>query len=157
MNYDEAGSNKGAKKEFDPIAEGTYEAIVTEVKIGKSSSGNDMITATLTIRDDVDQKFGKRKLWDYIVDTDKTKWKIQQVAKAIGLDNGKKINTIQEFAQHLQYGQVKITIKHQEEEYNGEKKTRERISNYSASEVAKQNVSKPDPFVSTSAKSDFPI
>lgn len=145
VNYSEAGNNN-TKKEFEPIAEGTYEAIITEAKIDKSSAGNDMIKVTLTIRDDVQQQFAKRKLWDYLVYSDKAKWKLQQVAKALKIPEGTSINTIQDFAKAVLYSAVKVTIKHRQEEYNGETKTREQISLYSPTEASATNTQTADPF-----------
>ena len=80
VNHNQAEGNNN--REFSPIAEGDYEALISEAKIGKSkSSGNDMITITVTIRDDVNQQFAKRKIWDYLVDTEKAKFKFQKNSK----------------------------------------------------------------------------
>ena len=128
VNHDDAGASK--KNEFETIAEGKYEAIVKEVEVTKSKSGNDMIKVTVVIRDDIKQPFAKRKVWDYLVVTEKTKWKLNQVAKAIGIENGTKVATIHEFAKALTYQPVKITVKHEKDEYNGETKTREKIDRY---------------------------
>jgi hypothetical protein len=143
VNHSEA--NSGGKKEFEPIAEGKYQAIIKEAEIAKSSSGNDMIKVTLVIRDDVQQQYGKRKVWDYIVASEKAKWKMQQVAKAIGLEQGKQIASIQEFAKEILYKPVTISIKHEQDEYNGETKTRERIGFYDVAEVPAGNTQS-DPF-----------
>jgi len=145
VNYAEAGTTN-TKKEFEPIAEGDYEVYVTEAKIGKSKQGNDMITVTLTVRDDVSQSFQKRKVWDYLVYTDKAKFKLQQVAKALAIPEGTDIATIQDFAKAILYSPFKITIKHSKDEYNGETKVRESISKYSKSEQATQAQKQPDPF-----------
>jgi hypothetical protein len=157
VNYAEAG-NANAKKEFEPIAEGTYEAMFTEAKVGKSSAGNDMITVTLTIRDDVKQQFAKRKVWDYLVYSEKAKWKLQQVSKALVIPEGHEFANIQEFAKAILHSCVKITIKQKTEEYNGETKTREQISTYSPTDF-KSNVQTTDPFQvkPNTSSSDFPI
>jgi hypothetical protein len=142
VNHNE-GNNE--KKEFKTIDEGKYQAIIKEVEIAKSSSGNDMIKVTLIIRDDVKQEFGTRRVWDYIVDTEKAKWKFQQVAKAVGLENGKSVSSIQEFAQAILFKPVTIQIKHEQDTYQGETKTRERVGAYTVAE-APTNAQPSDPF-----------
>ncbi len=142
VDYSNAGENKG-KKEFQPIAEGTYEAIIKEVEVTQSKSGNDMIKVTLVIRDDVAQPEQKRKVWDYLVASEKATWKLNQVAKAIGMANGAKVSTIQEFAKSLLYSSVRIEIKHEDNEYNGEKKIQERVAKYSQPEQQRASASNP--------------
>jgi hypothetical protein len=147
VNHSE-GNNKSG--EFTPIPEGTYEAIIKEVEVTKSSAGNDMIKMTLVIRDDVKQQAGKRKIWDYLVSSEKAKWKFQQVAKALKIPEGTNIATLQDFAKAVLYSSVKITIKHRQEEYNGETKTRESIAVYESTDIP-LNASANDPFASTPA------
>lgn len=152
VNHDDAGAGK--KNEFETISEGKYEAIVKEVEVTKSKSGNDMIKITVVLRDDVNQKFAKRKLWDYLVASEKAKWKFNQVAKAIGIENGAKVATIQEFAKAMQFQPVKITVKHEQDEYNGETKTREKIDRYEPTDhVASGN----NPFNTPSNDSSIPF
>ena len=152
VNHSEAETKKNEKREFTPIAEGDYEAVISEAKIEKSSNGNDMIKITLTIRDDVQQQFAKRKLWDYLVDTEKAKFKFQQVAKAIQIPDGTSINTIQEFAKAILFSYVKINVKNREEEYNGEKKVRDYVATYKHTE--QKQTPQSNPF---EQKSDLPF
>jgi len=58
-------SNTG---DFAPLPIGEYECFVSEAKIAESSNGNPMVKVTLTVRDDVEQAGGKRKLFDNIVE-----------------------------------------------------------------------------------------
>jgi hypothetical protein len=138
VNHNDAGNNKN-NGEFLPIEEGVYEVIIKEAEVTKSKSGNDMIKITLVIRDDVKQPFAKRKLWDYLVDTDKAKFKFNVLAKALNIPDGAKISTIAEFAKGILYASVRIEIKHEEEEYNGETKTRERIVKYLPTQQERSN------------------
>lgn len=140
VNHNEAAGNG----EFQTISEGRYQAIIKEAEVTKSSAGNDMIKVTVVIRDDVAQTFAKRKVWDYIV-PEKAKWKAQQVAKAVGIENGKSIATIQEFAKEILFKPVTITIKHEKDTYNGEEKIREKISYYDVPE-APARAQENDPF-----------
>jgi hypothetical protein len=129
VNHNDGSENQN-KGNFPPIAEGTYEAIIKEAEVTQSRNGNDMIKVTLVIRDDVKQPHQKRKLWDYFVDTDKAKFKFNVLAKALNIPDGAKISTIAEFAKAILYASVRIEIKHEEEEYDGETKIRERIVKY---------------------------
>ncbi|CAB4143968.1 Protein of unknown function DUF669 [uncultured Caudovirales phage] len=141
VNHNDANNQNNGK--FPPIAEGTYEAIIKEAELAKSKSGNDMIKVTLVIRDDVKQSHQKRKVWDYLVDTEKTKWKFNQVAKAIGMTDGAKVSTIAEFAKAILFQSVRIEIKHEEDNYTGETEIKERIARYTESE---QERAGSDPF-----------
>jgi hypothetical protein len=147
VNHNDAGSNKN-NGEFTPIAEGTYEVLVKEAEVTKSKSGNDMIKVTLVIRDDVKQPHQKRKVWDYLVDTEKAKFKFNVLAKALNIPDGSKIATIAEFAKAILYASLRIEIKHEEDNYNGETKIRERIAKYLPTENERGAT---DPF-STSSK-----
>lgn len=155
VNHNEG--NNGGKKEFELIAEGKYQAIIKEAEVTKSSAGNDMIKVTVVIRDDVRQEFGKRKLWDYVV-PEKARWKAQQIAKAVEIPNGTNINTIQEFAKNILFKPVTITIKHEQEEYNGETKTREKISFYGVTELpSTSTTTSADPFATPNNNKEIPF
>jgi hypothetical protein len=148
VNHNQAGGNNN-NQQFTPIAEGDYEAIISEAKISTSQSGNPMITVTLTIRDDIQQQFTKRKVWDYLVDTEKAKFKFQQLAKALAIPEGTNIATIQDFAKAIQYACVGITIKNREEEYKGEKKVKDYVSAYKPSKAPARETTQADPFQTT--------
>ncbi|CAB4142492.1 Protein of unknown function DUF669 [uncultured Caudovirales phage] len=151
VNHNDAGSNQN-KGEFPTIDEGTYEGIIKEVEVTQSKSGNDMIKVTVVIRDDVKQQFAKRKVWDYLVVTEKTKWKLNQVAKAIGMADGAKVATIQEFAKSILWAAVKVKIKHEQDTYQGETKTRERIDRYEQTDFPRESVADSDmPFATPAA------
>lgn len=142
IDHNDAGSNK----EYAPIPEGKYEAIIKEAELATSSSGNPMIKVTLIIRDDVQQPAGKRRVWDYLVSSEKAKWKLNQVAKAIKLADGTNVATIQDFVKEILFKPVKITIKHEEDTYNGETKIREKVAFYDVASVGLSSVPTADPF-----------
>lgn len=141
INHEDAGSN-----EFEIIAEGEYECVIAEVELAQSKSGNDMLKLTITVRNDVKQPHRKQKLWDYLVATEKAMFKFQQVAKAIGLPNGKDFKTIEEFKNAILYKAVRITVKHEDNTYNGETKKQARIKTYSLATVEYNAPSAKDPF-----------
>lgn len=142
--------------EFEPIAPGEYEVIVSEAEVTKSkSSGADMIKLTLTIRDDFDQPFKKRKVWDYLVFVPQNAWKIQQVYKAFGFTNGQTFSNVQEVAKALLYQPVVIRVKH--EKYQD--KITERVDYYKETRLPKPQYGAPahDPFADPFANAGTPV
>lgn len=127
-----------------PLPIGEYECIISEVKVDKSQSGYDMLKLTLTIRDDVPQRYQKRKLFDYVVAMETTMWKFNAIAKAAGIPAGQEFATIGDFAKAIQYKPVRVKNKH--EEYNGYKQ--DRIAYYMESKVQAPAAGSPagDPF-----------
>jgi hypothetical protein len=114
-------SNTG---DFAPLPIDEYECFVSKVEVTESSNKNAMLKVTLTVRDDVPQKGQKRKFFDNMVETEKMMWKFNQVAKAVQLEEGVELETLEDFAAAIQYKPVRIKNKH--EVYNGE--TNDRIA-----------------------------
>lgn len=104
---------------FGALPIGEYECIISEAKLTKSKAGNDMIKLMLTIREDIEQLGAKRKFFDQIPIMDSMMWKIQQLMKAAGIEEGTEIESPEEFVNLIQYRAVRVKNKH--EEYNGEK------------------------------------
>ena len=130
MGFLTVNHNDVPEKKYEVLAEGDYEVVISAVEKRQSTSGNDMLKLTLTVRNDIQQEGQKRKVWDYLVDTDKAKFKFQQVAKALGIANSKTFSTIDEFATEILYKAVRVRIKHERSEYNNKVYTNERVSNY---------------------------
>lgn len=126
VNHKEAETKQG----FSVLPEGDYEVLISEVEKKQSASGNDMLKLTLTVRTDVAQEGQKRKVWDYLVATPKAMFKFQQVAKALDFQDGVKYDTIDEFAKAILFKAVKITVKHETSEFNGNTRTNERVVSY---------------------------
>jgi hypothetical protein len=148
VNHEEAGSN-----EFEIIAEGDYECVIAEADVTESKSGNAMLKLTITIRNDVKQPHRKQKLWDYLVATEKAAFKFQQVAKAIGLPNGKDFKTIEEFRNAILYKPLRAKVVHEDNTYNGETKKQARVKTYSLATVEYATPSAKDPFEAVSSAS----
>lgn len=141
VNHEQAGSG-----EYELIAEGEYETVISDVEVTESKSGNPMLKLTITLRNDVKQPHRKQKLWDYLVATEKAMFKFHQVAKAVGLPNGKDFKSIEEFRNAILYKAVRIVVKHEENEYNGEKRTQARIKSYALATVEYNAPTAKDPF-----------
>lgn len=146
VNHEEAGSGQ-----YELVAEGEYEVIIADVESTESKSGNPMLKMTLTIRNDVAQPHKKQKLWDYLVATEKAMFKFHQVAKAVGLANGKDFASIEEYRNAILYKAVRINVVHEENEYQGEKRKQARIKTYSLPTVEYASPASADPFASSGA------
>lgn len=130
MSFLKVNHSEVQEKEFEKLPEGEYDVVISAIEKRQSGSGNDMLKLTLTVRADVAQAGQKRKVWDYLVDTEKAKFKFQQVAKALNIPNSKSFTTIDEFAKEILYKAAKVKIKHETSTYNGKVFTNERIANY---------------------------
>jgi hypothetical protein len=91
-----------------------------------------MIKLQITLRDDVDQEFKNRKLWEYVTDTPNSKWRFDQIAKAIAIPNGIVIETLQDFADIIQGQPINVTIKQAPGPYG---KNIDRIAYYSQTQA----------------------
>jgi len=146
VNHEQAGGN-----EFELIAEGEYECVIADAEIAESKSGYPMLKLTVTVRNDVKQPHRKQKLWDYLVASEKAMFKFHQVAKAVGLPNGKDFGTMEDYRNAILYKAVRVKVVHEENEYNGEKRTQARIKTYSLATVEYATASSADPFASGAA------
>lgn len=70
------------KKNFDPLPEGQYEAVIVKAEGGKSSKGDPQITITWRV---LDAAYEDRQLWDYLTFSDKGMWSVVAKLQAIGL------------------------------------------------------------------------
>lgn len=61
----EFGSDKKVEEtdEYELIPEGDYEVVISKLEKKVSSKGNDYLNITFSIREDVKQNYGNRKLW----------------------------------------------------------------------------------------------
>lgn len=121
-------SNTG---DFSPLPVGDYECIVSSATIKPTSTGKQMVSVKLTIREDVEQQGQKRNFFDNLVVQDNMMWKFNQVSKAAQLPEGEEIASVEDFAQAILYKPVVIRNKH--EQYNGE--TQDRVASWKVSEL----------------------
>ncbi|GED28673.1 hypothetical protein BAG01nite_47750 [Brevibacillus agri] len=114
---------------FTPVPEGVYEAIITRVNITTFSSGNPGLNLMLTIRTDVEQPCGNRKLFDNLVLVESSMYKYDLVAEATGFPEDQEITSLEQFRDYILHKPVQVKVLHEPDKYNPEK-TRERISTY---------------------------
>lgn len=104
-NPNEAGSG------FDPVPAGEYEVIISEAKVATFNSGNRGLKITLTIRDDVDQEGGKRKVFENFVESANAMFKFHNLAKGLEWAEGDGATTLEDFANKVQYAAVRVKLK----------------------------------------------
>lgn len=88
LKYDVRGVESG--QDFDePIPKGVYRMTVLSCIQTKSSKGNDMLELELEI---IKGKFKGRRVWDYVVLTKKSEWKLASLVRALGMKEKGSIN-----------------------------------------------------------------
>lgn len=146
---------------FQPLPIGEYEVIVSEVEVGESAQKKTpQIKMTLTVREDVQQPGQKRKIFQTLYFTDKTVEMNARALKAMGV-TGQDFPTIVDVAKAIQYKAVRVKIKHEEYEKDGEQKVTERVHYYNPTQYPTGgSASKADPFASepwTPTAEDLPF
>ncbi len=131
---------------FEPVPEGTYEAVISEVSKETFSTGNQGLKLTLTIRSDIDQPQQLRKVFDNLVASEKAMFKFQQVARAVGIAEGVNIPSLEAFGKMIMYKHVQIVVKHRKNEYNGETRIQEQVTYKPSQAQAPQNQQVANPF-----------
>lgn len=108
FKYDESQASTG----FELIEKGEYEAFISEAQVTTfKNSGNPGIKVTFTVRDDIDgQKYGKRKLWQNLVATEKAMFMFHTISKAVGMPAGWTADTLEEYAAAIQSKPVRLSI-----------------------------------------------
>lgn len=115
---------------FQPLPIGEYEVVISEVEVGESAQKKTpQIKMTLTVREDVEQPGKKRKIFQTLYFTEKTVEMNQRALKAMGV-GAANFETIVDVAKAIQYKAVRVKIKHEEYEKDGETKITERVHYY---------------------------
>lgn len=67
-------------EEFSAIPAGVYTAFVVDCEVGSSSAGNTMATLTFNISEG---EYENRKLFAYLVFTERSLWRVKQILEAV--------------------------------------------------------------------------
>lgn len=141
--------------EFEPVPVGDYEAFVTSVEETQYRSGSSGYKLTFTIRDDVSgQGYGRRKIFENFVATEKALFRFNDLAVACGAPVGHTFPTADSWAKFVQSKPVIISIRHEKYTNNdGEVRTVERVRAFKPSVVGgtAPEPTTADPFASTDA------
>lgn len=107
------------------VKDGTYEAVVNKVVENATPSGSEFIDIELIIRNDVQQQFQNShlfpKVWKGKKDNKYNMGMVMAIAQALGLEDGKTYNGLEEFFADMVLKPVRVTVKN--EESNGYRNT----------------------------------
>ena len=107
------------------VKDGTYEAVVNKVVENATPSGSEFIDIELIIRNDVDQPCQNMhlfpKVWKAKKDNKYNMGMVMAIAQALGLEDGKTYNGLEEFFADMVLKPVRVTVKN--EESNGYRNT----------------------------------
>ncbi|MFE4764741.1 DUF669 domain-containing protein [Bacillus mycoides] len=124
FKFDETNVNTG----FELVAEGKYEAVVTNAVAGKTQNGKDKLTVDFEIRSDVPQNHqGAKVLYNMFTFEHEVSVRIvNSLLKACGFGNNHVFTSADDLARQLINKNLKITVKHEEYEkdVDGQKQKR---------------------------------
>ncbi len=110
-------------QEFATITDGTYEVVVKSAKPDASKGGTDFMNIQLKIRDDFEQKFKNNLIFHKIWVSKETQQynsvQVNALAKAAQLPDGAEYAGVEEFLNVLVGKHLKVTVKNETSEYNG--------------------------------------
>lgn len=112
FTFDEEKVSTGG---FEMVAEGTYEATITNAESTKTKSGDDMLTLTYEIRSDYTQNHQGAKFMfnNFTFGTDGAKGIVQGLIKSAGFPNGQKFASLEDMAKQLYGKGLQIVVKHE--------------------------------------------
>lgn len=111
MSFFQFDPKQAGNAGFDPVPAGEYEVIISEAKVDTFKSGNRGIKVTLTIRDDVAQEGGKRKVFDNFVEVPEAAFKFHNLAAGLQWGEGDTAATLEDFASKIRYASVRAKFK----------------------------------------------
>lgn len=148
VNYESA-------EQFASITDGTYEVVVVQAEQSASKGGTDYLDIRLKIRDDFKQKFQNNLIFDKVWINKETlkypEWALQRYARAVKIPEGLEINTIEQFLDLLKGKTLKVTVKNEQSEYNGNTYDNLNIKKFEQSELPAYSGTVAEP---TGAKDD---
>ena len=115
---------------YNPMPESTYEAIFKYAGEASTSKGKPCINITLVLRNDVDQPYKNKFIWESLYHRkEETRTeedlkyegysakRINQISKAAGIENHANVGTIEDWCRSLKGKCVRVTTVN--EEFNG--------------------------------------
>ena len=97
----------------DILPEGSYEVYVSEYSMDSEEKGS----LTLTIREDIEQDYAKRKMWVNLNTNPNIAWKLSTIARAAGVPAGTDFDTFEDYMRAVTGKSMKVVAGHRE--YNG--------------------------------------
>ncbi|MGN9066647.1 DUF669 domain-containing protein [Ligilactobacillus agilis] len=134
-NYSNVNNNQG---NYEPIPDGDYEMLILSASEEVAKTGTQSIVFKMVVRNDLDQalpstngKYHNRIVWARtwkMKDTGKYIEDIfQRILWAVGVPEGTKINSLEEFFNIVWNKPIKVPVYIEENEYQGKKTKRNNI------------------------------
>ena len=105
--------NKPSTTKPELLPEGSYEVYVSEYTLDSEEKGS----LTLIVRNDIEQKYGKRRMWVNLNTNPNIAWKLSTIARAAGVPSGTDFDTFEAYLKAVTGKSMKVTVAHRE--YNG--------------------------------------
>lgn len=126
---------EGAQSDLAPVKDGDYEATVEKMGERVSKNGSRSISIQFRIRSDVEQEEKGRVVFDDIwAEKDHPEYynrrRINQLLGALKCPEGQEFQSASDVARWCTGGQVIVAVRNEEDEWQGEKKTRTRVKFY---------------------------
>lgn len=133
FKFDEENASTG----FELVAEGKYEAVIVNAVPGTTSEKKPKLTVDFEIRSDVPQKHqGAKILFNTFTFGHEVSVKIvNSLLKACGFPHGQQFKSPDDMAKQLINKNLIITVKHEEYEKEGQKRTAAKAKYYDISKV----------------------
>ena len=97
----------------DILPEGSYEVYVSEYTLDNEEKGS----FTLIVRDDIEQKYARRRMWVNLNTNPNIAWKLSTIARAAGIPSGTDFDKFEDYMKAVTGKSMKVTVGHRE--YNG--------------------------------------
>jgi len=81
---------KDVKDSFEPLPEGQYMCRIDKCTLTQSSTGKPMLKMEWVV---IDGEFEGRRIFDNVVISDQTRWKVKQYADLAGITEGTAVDT----------------------------------------------------------------
>lgn len=121
FNFEERLGNGTESKN---VADGTYEAVINEITEDVAKTGTKFLNVSYIIRNDVEQKYQNAYIWDRIWQSKETGKYSQRMLNTLGwaakLDPNKEYNSLDAVLADLKRKPMKLTVKNEKSEYNGQ-------------------------------------
>lgn len=122
IKYDE----KEVARQSDLIEDGTYEGVI-KMEMRTSLAGKNYISIQVRIRDDIEQEFKNRVVFDMITkdknnENEFVKWKVFKILKAIDCPNNKEFSDYEEYMDFVTGSFLRVKIASKLDTYDNKNK-----------------------------------
>lgn len=117
------------ENDFGVVKGGEYEAVIEKIEQRTTPNGKEKLAITYSIRDDIDQDYKNRKLFEDIwKEKDNPDYynrrRLNQLIGTQGVEKGTQFNTIEDIISLLVGAKIRLVVATQINEYNGEEENK---------------------------------